>query len=126
MAYLPRLPPGISSRFGREEREARGSQIGRHLEQLALLRPFDAAPAGALCADAFRRDGTFGFHLDALQVGPEGALGRAGDLAADAAEVLGLAAVGLLIAHRWFLATNGTLLSHDSPHCRSGPGGRAV
>src|SRR5262249_41431131 len=106
--------------------EARGSQVGRYLEQFALLRPFDAAAADALGTDALGRHRAAGFYLDALQVGPERALGGAGDLAADAAEVLGLAAIGLLVADHRLFAANGTLLSHDSPHCRSGPGWRAV
>ena len=50
--------------------------------------------------------------LNALQVRFEHAATDAGDLAADAAQVLGLAAPGDLIAHHRLLSTNGTLHAH--------------
>src|SRR5262245_43149837 len=70
----------------------------RHLERLALLRALHAAGADARNADAAGADRALLDDLDALKVRLEGPAGGAGDLAADAAEVLGLAAVGLLIA----------------------------
>src|SRR4051794_22713502 len=71
---------------------------GGHGERPALLRPLDPAAAHALGADALAADGAVDLGLDGLEVGLEGALGGAGDLLADAAEVLGLAAVGVLPA----------------------------
>src|SRR5207253_2251792 len=77
---------------------ARGSWRGsdlRHRERLLLLRPADEAAADALHADAGALNGAALVDLDALQVRLEGALAGAGHLAADAAQVLGLAAVGV-------------------------------
>src|SRR4051812_49089681 len=70
-----------------------GSEGGRHLERPALLRAEDLAAADALDADAGALDVAADLDLHALEVGEEAALGGAGDLDADAAEVLGLAAV---------------------------------
>src|ERR1700722_12792346 len=68
------------------------SDRGRHRERFPLLRPLDLAAADALDADAHALDGAADLALQALQIGAEGALAAAADLAADAAEVLGLAA----------------------------------
>src|SRR5262249_25169560 len=75
----------------------------RHAERLALLRPLDAAAADALHADAQPLHAAVDLALDALQVRHEPALAGAGDLGADAAEVLRLAAVGFLVADDRFL-----------------------
>src|SRR5262249_59788188 len=107
----------------------RGSH-GRHLERLALLRPADLAAADALHADAGALHAAVHVDLDVLQVRPEGAPADAGDLAADAAEVLGLAAPGVLVAQHRLLSANGTLHAHDAtcfrlrcPPRRSGKAG---
>src|SRR5438552_17067981 len=71
------------------------SEAGRHLEGPFLLRPLDLAAADALDADAQALHAAADLALDALQVGAEGAAADAGHLAADAAEVLGLAAAGV-------------------------------
>src|SRR5208283_1726199 len=75
----------------------------RHLEQLALLRPLHPAAADALDADAHALDGPFLDDLDVLQVRAEDAPADAGHLPADAAEVLRLAAPGVLVAQRRLL-----------------------
>jgi hypothetical protein len=69
-----------------------------HLEWFAFLWPFDQAATDALDADAHALHAAVYLDLDALKVGPEGAPADAGDLAPDAAQVLGLAAPGNLIA----------------------------
>src|SRR5947209_2599678 len=90
---------------------APGSAAG-HLERLAPLRPLHPAAADALHADAHALDAAAHLALDALQVGVEDPLADARHLAADAAEVLGLTAAGVVIAHHRLLAAHGTLLSH--------------
>jgi hypothetical protein len=85
------------------------SERGGHLEGFALDWSLNEAAAEALGADAGAADGAAGLDLHALQVGTEGATAAAGNLPADAAEVLGLAAVGILIAFRRLLAADGTL-----------------
>src|SRR5215470_15442269 len=87
-------------------------QVGRHLEGRAPLGPLDPAAADALDADAQGLDGAAHLALDGLQVGLEGPAADAGDLAADAAEVLGLAAAGVVVAQDRFLAADGTLHAH--------------
>src|SRR3954464_13816062 len=103
MAHLPAVANGHRS------------QIGRHLERLAFLRPLDTAAADALDADAGTLDGAADLDLDVLQIGSERPPADAGDFTADAAEVLGLAAPGVLVAQYRLLATDRTLHSHKSP-----------
>src|SRR5947209_12540014 len=95
-------PPGV-----------RASQV-RHLERLALDRPLHLAGADAGDADALARHVAPIDHLNALQVREKGALGDAGGLAADAAQILRLAAAGDLVADHRFLAADGTFLAHVS------------
>ena len=86
----------------------------RHLERLAADRALDAAAADALHADAGAADGAVLLHdLDVLQVRLEDAPADAGHLAADAAEVLGLAASGVVVAQNGLLAAHLALLAHD-------------
>src|SRR2546421_8343385 len=85
----------------------------RHLERLLADRALDAAAANALHADAGAVDRAVLLHdLDVLQVRLEQALADAGHLAADAAEVLGLAAPGVLVAQHRLLAADVTLHAH--------------
>src|SRR3954452_11135497 len=74
-----------------------GSNV-RHLERLALVRLLDQPAADGADGDADRLDLAVDLDLHPLQVRQEPPLGAAGDLTADAAEVLGLAAVPLLVA----------------------------
>src|SRR5579885_2024395 len=76
-------------------RSSAGSEVGGHLEGAAALGPLHAAAADALDTDAQALHRAADLALDVLQVGLEGAAADAGRLAADAAEVLGLAAVGV-------------------------------
>src|SRR5713226_5621104 len=72
-----------------------------HRERLALLGALDATAADALDADTQPLHAAADLALEVLQVRVEGAPADAGDLGADAAEVLGLAALGILVAeHR--------------------------
>src|SRR5207248_2449922 len=91
-----------------------GTSQVRHLERLALDRPLHLAGADAGDADALAGHVAPIDNLDALQVRGKGALGDAGGLAADAAQVLRLAAAGDLVADRRFLAADGTFLAHVS------------
>src|SRR5262249_53086591 len=86
----------------------------RQLGRLALGRPLHEAAADALDADALGLGGAARLHPDALEVGAEGPLADAGDLAADAAQVLGLAAPRVLVAAGRLLAADRTLHAHDS------------
>src|SRR5262249_28454765 len=87
-------------------------QIRRHLERLALQGPLDPAAADALDADALVPDGAVDLDLNVLEVGPEHAAADAGDLPAGAAEGLGLAAPGGLVAQDRLLSTAGTRHAH--------------
>ena len=78
----------------------------RHLEWFAFGGAFDAATANALDADAHAFDGAVDFNLDALQVGVEASPADAGDLSADPAQVLRLAAPGDLMSQARFLAAH--------------------
>src|SRR6266481_8080657 len=86
----------------------------RHLERLAFDRLLDQPGPDGAHGDADRLDRAVDLDLDALEVREEPPLGRAGDLPADAAEVLGLAAVALLVTADGLLARNCTLLAHDA------------
>jgi hypothetical protein len=88
--------------------------VARHLERLAFGGPLGIAAADALHANSLPFDRAVDFHLNALEVGLESPAADAGDLAADAAEVLGLAATGVMIAPDGLLSTNGTLHSHTT------------
>src|SRR5579885_2613344 len=85
----------------------------RHREGFLLLWPADAPAADALHADADALDGAALLDLDALEVGLERPLAPASHLAADAAQVLGLAAVRVLVALDRLLTANRTLHAHD-------------
>src|SRR5262245_57137363 len=82
---------------GMAARRMAESRVGRHRERLLLDRPLHPAAADALHAHAQRLHRAADLALDGLQVRPEHALADAGRLAADAAQVLGLAAPGYLI-----------------------------
>src|SRR5437868_403644 len=84
----------------------------RHRERAAALRTLDLAAADALDADAHALDGAADLDLDVLQVGRKPPLAASGHLAANAAEVLGFAAVRILVAADRLFATDGTLHSH--------------
>src|SRR5438874_7927604 len=88
------------------------SHVG-HLEWLALDRLLDQPAADGADGDADRLDRAVDLDLDPLQVRQEPPLGGAGNLAADAAEVLGLAPVALLVAADRLLAGDRTLHAHD-------------
>src|SRR5690349_16467196 len=94
------------------------SEVLGQLERLALDRPLHQAGADGRGGDADALHLAVDDHLDLLEVRLELAAGDAGDLLADAAQVLGLAAVGLLIPQRRLLAGDGTLLAHDGPSGR--------
>src|SRR5262245_38793664 len=96
-----------------------GLQAGGHLERLAALGALHAAGTDAGYANALRLDRAADLDLDALQVGLEGPLGNARRLAADAAQVLGLAAAGVLVADDRLLPANVALHAHDDalPRC---------
>src|ERR1700733_14569697 len=84
---------GNESSAGEVRRAAcRRSNVGRHRESLLLDRPLNQAAADALDAHALGFDGAAHLALERLQVGLEEPLADARGLAADAAEVLGLAA----------------------------------
>lgn len=74
----------------------------------------DLAATDALRADEDRLVRAAGGDLQPLQVRLELALGDTGDLGTDAAQVLGLAADGDLIAHLRAFAANFANPSHDS------------
>src|SRR5262245_58641166 len=93
-------------------RDIPGVSEFRHLERLAALRALHAAAADARRADAHGADGPADLALDGLEVRPESALARAGRLATDTAEVLRLAAIGLLVADHRLLAAHFTLHAH--------------
>ncbi len=78
----------------------------RHLERFSFGGAFDAATANALDADAHAFDGAVDFNLNTLQVGVEASPADAGDLAADTAQVLRLAAPGNLMTQTRFLAAD--------------------
>src|SRR5581483_11081010 len=87
---------------------------GGHLERLLLLGALDAAAADAMGADALAHHRAAVLHLNALEVRAERAPADAGGLAADAAQVLGLAAPGVLVAQHRLLPADRTLHAHDS------------
>src|SRR5205085_5287645 len=93
---------------------------GRH--GLALDRPLALAGPDALDAHAGPDRLTVLEDADRLEVRVEGAPAGAGDLLADPAEVLGLAAVGLLVAEDRLLAADVALHAHDESLQR-GPAG---
>src|SRR5207247_9971112 len=112
---------GPAGRGAPPNRLARGSTSDvRHLERLALDRLLDQAAADGADGDADRLDRAVDLDLDPLEVREEPPLGGAGDLAADAAEVFGLAAVALLVAADGLLAGNRTLHAHDAPSSTDG------
>src|SRR5439155_10802858 len=94
------------------------SQV-RHLEQLALLWPLDAAAADALDANAQALHRPAHLHLDALEVGTERPPADSRHFPADAAEVLRLAAPGILIPQDRLLAADVALHAHTAPTSRS-------
>src|SRR5262249_60262604 len=91
------------------------------LERLALGRPGHQARADRRGGDAQALHLPVDDDLDLLEVRPELPLGNAGDLLADAAQVLGLPAVGLLLPDYRLLAGDRTLLAHARAS-RGGPG----
>src|SRR5262249_3146489 len=105
-------PGGPDARPSGPARESWRSDFG-HRERLLLLRAAHAAAADARHADPDALDGAVLLDLDALQVGLEGPLAPAGNLAADAAKVLRLAAVRVLVAADRFLTADGTLHAHN-------------
>ena len=74
----------------------------------------DFAAADALGADEHCPVGAVARHMQPLQIRLELPLGDAGDLGPDAAQVLGLATDGDLIAHLWAFAANFANSSHDN------------
>src|SRR5207249_1811486 len=121
-----RLPPSRSSRLGGslalpaplvDVRDAPGRpelQVGRHLERRAPLRTLNLAAADTGHADAQLLDRAADLALDRLQIRLEGAAADAGDLATDAAQVLRLAAPGVVIAENRLLAAHVTLHAHEN------------
>src|SRR5262245_59224673 len=85
--------PRMASDAGRLQ-----SQVGRHLEGRASLRTLDLAAADTCHADAQFLDRAADLALDRLQVRLEGPATDASDLAADAAQVLCLAAPRVVVA----------------------------
>src|SRR6266540_1147802 len=88
-------------------------------ERQLLDRPLNLAAADALDADSRTHGLAVLLHLASLEVRLEAALGGAGDLLADAAEVLGFPAVGLYIADNGLLPAHRTLHTHDKPRSKS-------
>jgi hypothetical protein len=84
-----------------------------HLEGFAFLRALNESTADAADADAQPFNGAVDFDLESLQIRIEDAMADAGNLSADAAKVLGLAALGILPASDGFFAADGTVLAHD-------------
>src|SRR5947207_2814270 len=82
-------------------------------ERLDLDRPLDAAAAHALGADADPDRLAVDDGLDLLEVRLERPPAHPGDLLTDPAEVLGLAAVGLLVAEDGLLPAHRALHAHD-------------
>lgn len=74
----------------------------------------DLAAADALGTDENRPVGAVAGHMQPLQIRLELALGDAGDLGPDTAQVLGLATDGDLIAHLRAFAANFANPSHES------------
>src|SRR5205823_5378191 len=87
-------------------------QVGRHLERRAPLRTLNLAAADTGHADAHLLDRAADLALDRLQIRFEGTAADAGDLAADAAQVLRLAAPGVVVAEHRLLAAYLTLHAH--------------
>src|SRR5437762_1347561 len=100
------------------------SEVLGQLERLALGRPLHQAGADGRGGDADALHLAVNDHLDLLKVRLELAARDAGDLLADAAQVLGLAAVSLLIPQHRLLAGDGTLLAHDAVSGRGPRAGR--
>jgi hypothetical protein len=86
----------------------------RNLEQFASLRALNFAAPDTLNANALALDAATSCHLNALQVGAEGTTADAGNLGADATQVLGLTAFGVLVSFDRLLAAYVALRSHDS------------
>src|SRR2546425_6266245 len=89
------------------------SWIGGHLKGPVLYGAFYQAATDCLDGHAHPFNLAVDLDLDALQVGLELAAGLAGDLAADAAQVLRLAAPRIFIAQNRLLAGDGTFHSHN-------------
>src|SRR5438094_199402 len=88
-------------------------------ERQFLDRPLNLAAADALHTHAGADGLAVLLDLNALKIRLEAALGGAGDLLADAAEVLGLPAVGLHIADHGLLPAHRALHTHGKPRSKS-------
>ena len=87
------------------------SRLGQ-LERFTFHGALDPPSAEALGADAEAADSAGLIHLDPLEVGQKPPLGFAGDLSADAAQVLGLAAADVVVADDGLFAADFTFHAH--------------
>ncbi len=87
-------------------------QVRWHLEGTPALGSLNAAAADALDAYTHRLDRSLNLTLDILQIRVKLTPTDSSHLATDAAEVLGLAAPRIVIAHGWLLAAYIALHSH--------------
>jgi hypothetical protein len=104
--------PGIEIENTKSKQEQ--LEICWHLEEFAPLGALDAAAADTLDADAHLPYRAADLHADILEIGLELPPADPGYLAADTAQVFGLAAARVLIAQYRFFPANGTLHAHGS------------
>src|SRR5262245_29799529 len=118
-ARTARSASGSSSRASRATLRTWSMSMGtprsdlRGRERLPLDRPLHLAGPDALDADAGPHRLAILDHADVLKVRVKGSPAGAGDLLADPTQVLGLAAVGLLVAEDRLLAAHIALHAHD-------------